>query len=315
MARLMSPIETKKLPNSRLEIKGEVSAEEFKGYRPRALAHFAEKVKIDGFRAGKVPEAVLLEKIGESVILEEMAELALAEAYPRIILDNKIDALGRPEIKITKMAIGDALAFTIETDVYPEVKLPDYEKLVKEVKAVTPEAVTDEELEKVIAELKAHGQEKAEEYRDKIKHNLTHEKEWKAKDKYRLGVIKKITEALSVEMPMSMVEGELDKMLSELKGSIEQSGYPFAEYLKQIGKTEEELRAVWQDGAKERVKFGLFTNALAEKEKLYPTEDKIKEGVEELKKQYPEVAEARLRAYVASSLSGEAVWQKLESIK
>lgn len=310
----MSKVEIKKLPTSRLEIKGAVPAEQFKSYRPKAVAHFSEKVKIDGFRPGKVPEAVLLEKIGESVILEEMAELALAEAYPKIILDNKIDALGRPEIKITKMAIGDDLAFTIETDVYPQIKLPEYEKLVKEVEVEKVEEVTEEEVTKVIEELKAHGQDKAEEYRDKIKHNLTHEKEWKAKDKYRLSIIKKLTAALETEVPKSLVEGELDKMLAELKGSIEQSGYPFADYLKQINKTEEELRGAWEEQAVERVKFGLFTNALAEQEQLYPTEEKIKEGVEELKKHYPEAAEARLRAYVASSLAGDAVWHKLEEL-
>ncbi|MDO8183579.1 MAG: trigger factor [bacterium] len=280
----MFGLTTKKLPQSRLEIKGAVGAEEFKSYRGKAVAGLSAKLKLPGFRPGHVPEKVLVEKLGEGAILEEMAELALAQAYPEILREHKIDALDRPEIKITKMAMGDELAFTIETDVYPEVTLPDYEKLVKTIA------------------------------KEEVKDDASEEDKWRAKDKYRLALIKTITTAMTVELPRSLVQGELEKMLAELKASIEHAGFPFHDYLKQINKTEADLRGAWEEQAKERVKFGLFTNALAGQEQLYPDEIKIKTGVEELKKHYPEVAEARLRTYVASSLATTAVWQKLENI-
>jgi len=334
----MINIETKKLPASRLEIKGSISAEEFKSYRPKAVAELGSKIKLDGFRPGHVPEKVLIEKIGESLILEEMAELALAKTYPEILREHKIDALDRPEIKITKMAMGDELAFTIETDIYPEVTLPDYAKALTKVKREKPAKATDEEVKKVIDELlaghadhlpkDAEGKpiteltdelaahfgdfKSASELTDRIRQNITTDKEWRARDKERLEIIKNITAAIETELPLSMIQGELDKMMAELKASIEQSGFPFADYLKQVNKTEADLRGAWEEQAKERVKFGLFTNALAEAEKLYPAEDKLAEMITALKKDYPDVAEERLKAYAASSLATGAVWQKLE---
>ena len=334
----MINIETKKLPASRLEIKGSISAEEFKSYRPKAVAELSSKIKLDGFRPGHVPEKVLIEKIGESLILEEMAELALAKTYPEILREHKIDALDRPEIKITKMAMGDELAFTIETDIYPEVTLPDYAKALTKVKREKPAKATDEEVKKVIDELlaghadhlpkDAEGKptteltdelaahfgdfKSASELTDRIRQNITTDKEWRARDKERLEIIKNITAAIETELPLSMIQGELDKMMAELKASIEQSGFPFADYLKQVNKTEADLRGAWEEQAKERVKFGLFTNALAEAEKLYPAEDKLAEMITALKKDYPDVAEERLKAYAASSLATGAVWQKLE---
>ncbi len=334
----MINIETKKLPASRLEIKGSISAEEFKSYRPKAVAELSSKIKLDGFRPGHVPEKVLIEKIGESLILEEMAELALAKTYPEILREHKIDALDRPEIKITKMAMGDELAFTIETDIYPEVTLPDYAKALTKVKREKPVKATDEEVKKVIDELlaghadhlpkDAEGKpiteltdelaahfgdfKSASELTDRIRQNITADKEWRARDKERLEIIKNITAAMETELPLSMIQGELDKMMAELKASIEQSGFPFVDYLKQVNKTEADLRGAWEEQAKERVKFGLFTNALAEAEKLYPAEDKLTEMITALKKDYPDVAEERLKAYAASSLATGAVWQKLE---
>jgi hypothetical protein len=53
-----------------------------------------------------------------------MAELALSEHYPKIIEQEKIDAISRPEIAITKLARKNPLGFKIKTAVLPEIKLP-----------------------------------------------------------------------------------------------------------------------------------------------------------------------------------------------
>ena len=82
-----------------------------------------------------IPENVLISKVGEMAILEEMAEFALSRAYIDILIDNKIDAIGKPQITITKLAKGNAVEFKAVTATVPDVKLPDYAKLAaKEVK-------------------------------------------------------------------------------------------------------------------------------------------------------------------------------------
>ncbi len=156
-------ITVKKLPKSEVEIEGELESEVFEGYFKQALKKLGERVKLDGFREGKVPESVLLANIPEMQILEEMAQLALNEHYPKILEDEKVDAISRPEISIIKLARNNPLGFKIKTAVLPEIKLPDYKDIAKKIISLghspTGEAkidieVTEEDLENTIMDIR-----------------------------------------------------------------------------------------------------------------------------------------------------------------
>ena len=82
-------IKIKKLGKAVVEITGSVSTETFSTFRKKALENINNEVTVDGFRKGKIPENILLSKVGEMTILEEMAELALSKIYPEII-ENEI---------------------------------------------------------------------------------------------------------------------------------------------------------------------------------------------------------------------------------
>src|SRR5439155_1091666 len=103
-------------------------------------------------RKGNVPEAIIIQKVGDLAILEEAAEIALSEEYPNILNEHKIEAIGRPEINITKIGLGNPLEFKIKTALLPEVKLGDYRSASS---ADSPKRrenleVTDEEVDEVI---------------------------------------------------------------------------------------------------------------------------------------------------------------------
>jgi trigger factor len=152
-------IKVTKLPKSEIEIEGEIDAELFESYFTKALKKIGENVKVDGFRQGKIPESVLLSKVPEISILEEMAQMALGEYYPKIVADEKIDAISRPEISITKLARKNPLGFKIKTAVMPEIKLPDYKDLAKKVISKITDAeknteVSDEDLENTIMDIR-----------------------------------------------------------------------------------------------------------------------------------------------------------------
>lgn len=152
-------ITVKKLPKSEVEIEGELDALIFETYFKKALQKISETVKLDGFRAGKIPESVLLSNVPEIRILEEMAEFALQEHYPKILEEEKIDAISQPQISITKLARGNPLGFKIKTATLPDIKLPEYKKIAKDIISKITDAektieVSNEDLENTIMDIR-----------------------------------------------------------------------------------------------------------------------------------------------------------------
>ena len=149
-----------KLEKSQVEIEGTIPEEKLLGYEKGIVDEMLKDFEMPGFRKGKVPEATFRKEISDMTILEEMAERAIGDEYPKILEENKIDAIGRPEVIITKLARGNALEFKIKTAVLPEIALPDYKKIAKEEMSKSESVdVTGEEVDNAILELrkmKAH---------------------------------------------------------------------------------------------------------------------------------------------------------------
>ena len=140
-------VKTKKLDGSEYEISATVPAEVITQYRTKALKKLGANVEVPGFRKGHVPEDMLIGHIGDSKVMERAANMALADVYPQIVVEEKIDAIGSPQIQITKLAVGNPLEFTATTAVMPEINLADYTKIAKSIFS-KKEAfeVTDKEL-------------------------------------------------------------------------------------------------------------------------------------------------------------------------
>jgi trigger factor len=142
------------LPDSRVKISGELPYAELASERNAAIVELGKNVELDGFRKGHIPTPVLEKHLGEMTILTKMSERAIAHAYPHILAELQIDAIGQPQIEITKIAPENPLGFTVTVSVVPKFKLPDYEAIAKEVNLAKPsDEVSDEELEEKIKEI------------------------------------------------------------------------------------------------------------------------------------------------------------------
>lgn len=155
--------EIKKLEKSEVEILGVLPWADFEKYESKALASLTEKIELPGFRKGKVPTSMVKEKVDPMMLLEEMAENALKDAYIKIIEDEKIDAIGRPQITITKIGKGSDLELKIITAVMPEMKLPDYKKISAKIAKENPidATVPEADVEKTILDLRKMRAEQA----------------------------------------------------------------------------------------------------------------------------------------------------------
>lgn len=301
-------IKVNNLPASEVELEGEIPTERFTAFRLAALKQLNDETKLDGFRTGHIPEKVLAEKLGEERILLVMAELALQKIYPEILQENKIDAIGRPTITLTKLATGNPLGFKIKTAVKPSFTLSNYKKIAKEICSQPLEEIqiSDKEIEELA---KAHPNETKE----NLSANLKQFKERQAREKKRLKIAEGIIADTTIELPKVLVETELDKMAEEMKAQISQMGLKFEDYLKHIKKEVSDLKKDWHNEAEKRLKIGLVLAEIAKEEKLAPELAEVEKEIKHLQEHYKDAPEERLRHYVNEVLLVETVWKFLEN--
>lgn len=308
---------TEKLPNSEALVTGEISLPFLVELRPEAIKHLGEHVKIPGFRPGKIPEDVLIKNLGEMKVLEEVAELALAREFNNIVKEAKLTSIGRPEISITKLAPGIPLEFSLKIYLEPEFKLPDYKKTAKGIKEEKPDTTNiDKEVADVVKEIEdlpagrqegKFGLKEGQKLEDMVKENLLKEKEHKAIEKKRLKILEELVKETKIELPKLLVDAELEKMLAQFKGDVEQAGIKWDEYIKQAKKTEDEIKTEWRDKAEDRVKAELIIFKIAEAEKIEPTKEEVEHEATHLLEHYPDADPIRVRLYIYNSLRNQKV--------
>ena len=122
-----------RLTPTRVKLTIEVNPVDFKPSLDHAYEHIAETVNIPGFRKGKIPAAILDQRVGRGAILAHAINDGLDSIYRKAIEQEKLRPLGQPsaDVKSTpdeKTFAGD-LVVEIEVEVRPEIKLPEFKGL------------------------------------------------------------------------------------------------------------------------------------------------------------------------------------------
>lgn len=152
----MIKAEIKKLPKSKAEITVTVSWDEWEKFTDQAAADYSKEIKIEGFRAGKAPKDMVEKKVGKAAILDAAAQKAVQATYPKVVVEEKIEAIGKPHAHVLKLAEGNDLVYKIETDLIPEAKLKSYDAAIKKINkeyAKKTNEVSDEDVTKEIEEI------------------------------------------------------------------------------------------------------------------------------------------------------------------
>ncbi|MFM8921539.1 MAG: trigger factor [Candidatus Nanopelagicaceae bacterium] len=117
-----------------------------------AYKKVASQVNIPGFRKGKVPPAMIDQRVGRGAVLDEAINAALPDFYTKAAREHQIAVIGRPEVDIKEFVDNEKLNFTIEVDVRPEIKLPDFSKIEIVVDDVS---ITEAEINEQVDSLRA----------------------------------------------------------------------------------------------------------------------------------------------------------------
>ena len=145
---MKSTIETLSPTRVRLDI--EVEFSEMSSHVADAYKKVATQVNIPGFRKGKVPAAMIDQRVGRGTVLDEAINAALPDFYGKAAREHSVAVLGRPVVDVKEFVDNEKLLFTVEVDVRPEVKLPDFSSITIEVEdLVVSDADVDEQVEEL----------------------------------------------------------------------------------------------------------------------------------------------------------------------
>jgi trigger factor len=133
-----STVET--LSPTRVRLTIEVPFVELEPSLRKAYREIGQQVNVPGFRRGKVPAAVIDQRIGRGAVLNEAVQEAIPEQFLAAVREHDVKTIGRPEVEITELADREKLAFTAEVDVRPPINIPD----LSTVEVVVDEVQLDE---------------------------------------------------------------------------------------------------------------------------------------------------------------------------
>jgi trigger factor len=118
------------LPDSRVRVEVQVPATEVEQRVERKARQLGREMKLAGFRRGKVPGPLVIQRVGREAVLEEAVRDTLGNWYADAIETAGIVPVGDPQVDLADLPPqGSALEFSIEIGVLPEARLGDYKGL------------------------------------------------------------------------------------------------------------------------------------------------------------------------------------------
>jgi trigger factor len=142
------------LPDSRVRVEAEVPAELVARGLQRAARGLAKEMRMPGFRKGKAPPSLVIQRLGFGAVIQEAIRDSLPEWYEQALLRSGISPIGDPEIEIVSApeAEDEPLSFKFEIGVRPKAKLGEYKDLeVGKAESEPTDEIVDREVERIRA--------------------------------------------------------------------------------------------------------------------------------------------------------------------
>lgn len=137
----LSPVQRK----VRVELPAETVAKEFS----RAYKNLGQRVRVKGFRSGKIPRTVLQGIYGDEVKVEVKSHL-VEESLGEVIKERRLEIVSRPEVEANELNESGAFSFSAVFEVKPEIQVKDYLGIeLEKVKLSIPEEQIDDALRRL----------------------------------------------------------------------------------------------------------------------------------------------------------------------
>ena len=238
-----------KLDDGTIQLTIPIPWSEVQKTRETVISEAISTAEMPGFRKGKAPREVVEKSLDETRLRDEVLKKLLPQSYITAVQDHKLQPIMNPKISVQKIEDGKDWEFLAQTVELPEIILGKYKQEVKKITAKSKIAIP--------------GKEKTEVNFDEV--------------------MKAVLDSAQLTIPALLIEGEVDRQLSNTLDEIKKLGLSLDQYLSSTGKTAEALREDYRKKAENDIKIEFILQKIAEEEKISVEEKEIEEAVQKAK--------------------------------
>lgn len=252
-------------------------------YLNEARKYLANDLKLDGFRKGKVPLDIAKEKLDKNRVLETAFNLAFRKSFGEVLSKEKLEVIETGNFQVKKNS-PQKLVYSVILTVFPEFEIKNYKNIKVDKKEISVSQIEVDEVAESIRKSRAANSRHPElnddfakslgrfkdvqELKDSIEKGLKQEKEIKESQRIQAAILDKIAESARIEIPLILIDRQLDQMMLDLDADLHRQGMELGPYLAKIKKTREALRDEWKPKAETLAKKALILKEIAKKEKI-----------------------------------------------
>jgi trigger factor len=142
---------TEQLPKSQVGMTIEVPTELVDATYERVLNRLVSRAKIEGFRPGRAPRALVEARLGPAVVREEVVETMVPEVIRQALEEKSLDPIDNPDVEVLELERGRPAKLKATISVMPVVTLADASGLNPTATSIE---VTDEMLERRLEDVR-----------------------------------------------------------------------------------------------------------------------------------------------------------------
>lgn len=255
------------LPKKTFELEFSLPWPEVKKTYDLTLKEIASQTAIKGFRKGKAPINLVEKSADKQKIYEEVIKKLLPKTYDQTVKQHHLEPIMSPKIQLVSLKEGENWQFKAIACERPEIKLGNYEQLIKGELAKTKiwlpgqrsfsEGVTPDKAKKEA------GKEVKQSYDEKLKI-----------------VTQTLLNNIKVEIADILIEDEVNRMLTRFLDQVNSLGMTIEQYLHNKGITNSQLRQQYQKQAEDTLKIEFILEKIIENKKITVSPQEINKMIE-----------------------------------
>lgn len=278
-----------KLQNGTIELTITVPWEDVKKTYDHVVEEFVAETELPGFRKGKAPKDLAIEKLDKSKIYDHVLRDLIPQVYSQAVKDENLTPIISPRIEVVNFAEEKPLQFKALLCEKPQVELGDYKTALAKLKVEPKIWVPGEK------NPPAGGEEKP------AKISIDQ-------------ILQAVLESAKVEVPDLLVEDEANRLLSRLIDQTQKLGMTVEQYLLAQGKTSEGLKAEYATQARQTLKLEFILDAIAEAQAIKVEDPEIEKIIEETKDLKEKEALMSQKYYLAALLRKQKTLAELDKM-